>query len=377
MVVAQITTDNREAFRTYDEKIPRFGTAPEALISGLARIPDIELHILSCTQQPMVSPEKLGERVWFHSLHVPKLGWLRGGYLGCVLALRDELSRICPDVVHGQGTERECALGAVYSGFPNVITIHGNMVRVARLYGAGIGSYHWLTARLENFALQRTQGVFCNSAYTEDQVRGRASRRWLVPNAVRDLFLKKTSSKTPKLPTLVNVGVVCPLKRQVELLEWALRMKEAGKRFQLRFAGHLGGDQDYNARFSQLLHELQGMAFYDGVMGAEGLCEWLNQGTAMIHVSAEEACSLAIIEGLAQNLSLFAFDVGGNRDLITGMEGGVLVADCDWKGLESAVSEWLAEDALPPQTATLLARERYHSDLIAARHVEIYRELLG
>src|ERR1043166_5464942 len=121
MVIVQITTDNREPFREYHKTAPWFGTAPEALFQGFAQIPDVKIHVIGCTQRPMAgSPDKLADNIWFHSLHVPKIGWLRTGYQGCVRAIRRRVSEIVPDIVHGQGTERECALGAIFSGRPNV-----------------------------------------------------------------------------------------------------------------------------------------------------------------------------------------------------------------------------------------------------------------
>ena len=188
MKLALLATDVRAHTKDYQNTMPGFGTAPEALIQGLAVLPELEVHIVSCTQQPMRSPEKLADNIWFHSLHVPKIGWLRTGYQGCVRAVRKKLREIKPDIVHGQGTERDCALNAVLSGFPNVVTIHGNMAELARMFRARLGSYNWLAARLENFALRRTAGVFCNSAYTENLVRPRARKTWRVPNALRAEF---------------------------------------------------------------------------------------------------------------------------------------------------------------------------------------------
>ena len=72
-------------------------------------LPDVEVHVVSCTQQPMKSPIKLAENIFFHSLLVPKIGWLRTGYQGCIRAVRKKLRAIQPDIVHGQGTERDCA----------------------------------------------------------------------------------------------------------------------------------------------------------------------------------------------------------------------------------------------------------------------------
>ena len=378
MIVAQITTDNREAFRNYERTEPEFGTAPSALFHGFAERKDVELHILSCTQRAMLSPEKLADRIWFHSLHVPKWGWLRGGYAGCVLALRHRLGQIGPDVVHGQGTERECALGAVCSGFPNVVTIHGNMIRVARQYRSRIGSYHWLAARLETWALRRTDGVFCNSLYTEGLVRRRAVRRWWVPNAVRPGFLENPPrARIEGVPVMISVGVIIPMKRQVELLHVARRLRDEGHVFQLRFAGQLGGDEAYNRQFRTLLKELHGIAFYDGNLSESELRPWLDRAGAMVHPSAEEACSIALLEGMARNLKVVAFDVGGNRDLLDGVASGELVQEGDWEGLEARLCLWLRAGARRPTSVAAEVLRRYAPDRIAERHMEVYQELLA
>ena len=198
MRVAILTTDNREPFKQYEKSEPWFGTAPEALIQGFGSLPDaVEIHVVSCIQQPVSAPAKLANNIWFHSLHVPKIGWLRTGYQGCIRAVRKKLRELEPDLVHAQGTERECAISAVLSGFPNVLTIHGNMRAVARAVGARPGSFFWLTAKLETFTLRRTGGVFCNSAYTEKLVAAPAVPTWRVPNALRsDFFTVPLAQKT-------------------------------------------------------------------------------------------------------------------------------------------------------------------------------------
>src|SRR6267378_1931381 len=117
MKIAILTTDNREPYREYHKPDPWFGSAPEALLQGFAKLPEAEVHVISCTQRPMVSsPEKLADNIFFHSLPVAKIGWQRTLYQGCVRATRRKLWELQPDIVHGQGTERECGLSAVFSG---------------------------------------------------------------------------------------------------------------------------------------------------------------------------------------------------------------------------------------------------------------------
>ena len=93
MKVALLTTDNREPDRAYSEVQPRFGTGTDSFLEAVASMPEVEVHVVSCIQKPVHSPEKLGQNIWFHSLHVPKIGWLRTCYQGCIRAARRALGR--------------------------------------------------------------------------------------------------------------------------------------------------------------------------------------------------------------------------------------------------------------------------------------------
>ena len=256
--IALLTTDCREHYGDYANPRPYFGAAPEALLQGLSQLPELEVHVISCVQQPVPSPEKIAENIWYHSLQVPKIGWMRTLYQGCVRATRKKLREIQPDIVHGQGTEHDCAISAVQSGFPNVLTLHGNMRSVAEFYRAWPGSFYWLAARLEGFALRRTGGVLCNSAYTENLVRPSAPKNWRVPNALRLAFLEPPREKPVKTAAaILNVGVLSPHKRQREILAMAGRLWRRGLRFELRFAGGVEAKTDYGAGFVRELAEAE------------------------------------------------------------------------------------------------------------------------
>src|SRR5664279_2806601 len=104
MRVALLTTDNRAQFRKYDLDEPWL-SPPVAVLVDAFKSAGIEVHVLSCTRQRMRSPEKLAPNIFFHSLYVPKIGWMRTGYQGCIRAVRKKLNEIQPDLAHGQGTE--------------------------------------------------------------------------------------------------------------------------------------------------------------------------------------------------------------------------------------------------------------------------------
>ena len=376
MRVALLTTDSREHCRDYHLTRPGFGTAPDALISGFARMKGVELHVVSCAQRRMESPEKLADNIHFHSLHVGSFGWLKTGYQGCVRAVRRLLRRIRPDIVHGQGTERDCGVSAAWSGFPNVITIHGNMGELARLFRARIGGYHWLAARLENLTLKRTDGVFCNSNYTEGLVRNRTQKTWVVPNALRDAFFSTPRSLRSKELRLLNIGVLSERKRQLELLKLATELNARGFSCQWRFVGPLP-NEGYASEFMRAIAEpgTASTAVHLGTLDTEEIIREIDEAAALVHFPSEEAFGLVAAEALARGARVFASRVGGVIDIAAGVPGVELFDAGDWRGLGEGIERWIADGGGTGTDGARGMRERYHPEVVAARHVEIYREL--
>jgi glycosyltransferase involved in cell wall biosynthesis len=379
MKLALLSPDDRELLKRYDLDQPIMPAVEAALLEGLAKQPDLEVHYISCLQQPVRSPEKLADNIWFHSLYVPKIGWLRTGYQGCIRAVRRKLGELRPDIVHGQGTERDCAMSAVLSGFPNVITIHGNMKAVAEFYHSPIGSFHWLAARLETLALRKTNGVFCNSAYTEGVVAPRTKHTWRVPNPVRTTFFDQPPiSPRSSHPILLNVGLLSAHKRQTEILAVARRLWQRGFRFEIQFAGVIDKKKPYGADFMRQLDEAKslGYAKHFGVLSMDKLIAAFDTASALVHFPAEESFGLVVAEALARNLKLFGASVGGLIDIAANVEGSELLPMNDWTALENSIACWLETGCPRPRGAAAIMRQRYHPEIIARQHVEIYNEFL-
>lgn len=375
--IAILTTDNRSAFQRYELEKPWFGAAPEALLTGLAEFPEeLEVHVISCTRHPVNAPEKIGENIWFHSLHVPKIGWMRTGYIGCISAVRRCLRRIQPDLVHGQGTELESGICAAFSGFPNVITLLGIMREMARLFQSRPGSFHWCAAAIEGIALKRTRGVLCNSRYTQEKLAGRTQKRWLVPNAVRLPYLATPLPKSSPLSevTLLNVGTICSYKRQLELLDLLDPLAAEGFKFRLRFIGEIGGMGSYANDFRMRLQRSAYASHQDYIPLSE-LIKIYDSSTSLIHVSAIETFGLVVAEALSRNLKFFGFGTGGVKDIAENVAAATTVPDGDWTGLRDAIRKWLAQGAPRPSGAAEIIRERYHPLEIARQHLKIYREV--
>jgi len=201
-----------------------------------------------------------------------------------------------------------------------------------------------------------------------------------VPNPVRSDFFKPLPEVPRHKHVVLNVGVVCDYKRQLDLLRVAKTLHERGLPVQFWFAGACPATTPYGAAFLDQIQaaEAAGYGRYLGLKKNAGeLVALLDSVPAMVHFPLQEAFGLVVAEGLARGLKFFGAQVGGVPDIAAGVPGAELFAKDDWEGLASAIERWLANDQSPSSEAAQIMRRRYAPEIIAGRHLEIYREVLG
>ncbi len=378
MRVAVLTTDNREHYKDYSNPMPYFGTAPEALLQGFAQIPDLEVHVLSCAQKPMRSAEKLADNIWFHGLRVPRIGWMRTLYAGCSRAFRKELAKIKPDIVHGQGTERDCAIGAVRSGYTNVLTIHGNMGLIARVTRARPLSFPWLAAQLERLTIARANGIVCITHYTQQVVSKSARRTWVVPNAVDSRFFDiQRDDIRGAVPEILCVGLICPLKNQNNFIR-ALDPLAAQHKFRVVFLGHTLRGRAYDNEFLSLVRE-RPWCSYGGFADRETLRDHMKKAALLTLPSLEDNCPMVVLEAMASGVPVAVAKVGGLPDLVEHGVTGYFCDPQDAASMRNAIEEALRDPRATGENAARArrrSRERFHPHVVAQQHLRIYREVV-
>jgi glycosyltransferase involved in cell wall biosynthesis len=422
MRIAILIPDNRENFRKYDLKNPYFGTAPTALLEGFSMLGDHpkapEIHVISCTQKRIPAPEKIASNIWFHSLHVPKVGWLRSGYLGCVRAVRKKLKEIQPDLVHAQGTERDCAISAVLSPYPRLLTIHGNLRLIKKQVGFKPFSALWFQSILEGFVVPKFDGVVCITNYTREAVEREVPKTWVVPNAVDPAFLAlgekrvgkyesavtdakqrpgqqkvksdgaiKAAGLEPshlstfppltKTPIILVVANVDERKNQNAFLR-ALDPLAEKMSFEVRFFGGCG-ESDYAREFRELIAS-RPWCHYGGMIGREELRNQFEQADMLALPTHEDNCPMVVLEAMASGVPVMASKVAGVPDLIDGVRTGLFCDPCDPESFRAGVKRLLEDREYAHRMASAAhddAMRRFHPKVIASKHLEIYREVLS
>lgn len=373
--IVLITTDNRIQFKQSELEEPYFGTAPTGLLAGFSELKNVDVHVISCSPEKMNAPEKIAENIWFHQPIIPKIGWGKTLFQGCIRATRKVIREIQPDIVHGQGTERDCALSAVFSDYPNVLTIHGNMARIAEIICAKPFSYYWLIKHLETLAIRRTDGLIAISNHTRRLVENKSRKTWVLPNAVDASFFDVNSPGEGR--TALCVAALSPWKRQLELIK-ALDLLPDEMRPNLVFLGD-GANGEYGVKVTSAIAE-RTWCRHIGAVSREELKKWLKIAGLLILPSIEDNCPMVILEAMAAGVPVAASAIGGIPDLIEDNRTGYLFDPLDENSIRHALTNWKQspeKTAILAKTAKQEALIRFHPTVIAERHLEIYREVLG
>lgn len=379
MKIAFLTTDNREQQSDYLNPSPHFGPAPAALLQGFSQLGnEIEIHVVSCSKRRIPAPEKLADNIWFHQPIVRKLGWGRSLFIGCALAVRKILIEIQPDLVHAQGTERDCSISAVLSGYPNMITVHGIMRAVSRkMETRDQYFYYRIISALETFSLSRTNGVFCNSAYTRHIVSELTSNTWMMPNCLRPEFLNPPTARSERRKRIVVLGSIISYKQPLEILKMWSTIAHKFPDVSLTFIGHGAKSDDYSIKFFNMLTEpsIRHQTSHINHLSASQLADYLDSACGMIHFPTEESFGLAVAEGLARNLTLFAARTGGIPDVVHGCNDVKLFDADDWVHLSECISHWIQDGMQISDNHNKIA-SRFSPSVVARKHLEAYKEVL-
>ncbi len=87
---------------------------------------------------------------------------------------------------------------------------------------------------------------------------------------------------------------------------------------------------------------------------------------------------MVVLEGMASGVPVAAARVGGVPDLVRHGETGLLFDPSNEEAVANAVAQLVSADhAAMVARAKKEALQRFHPDIIAARHVEIYREVIA
>lgn len=265
------------------------------------------------------------------------------------------------------------------------------MVPAARLAGVAVvlGSHRQLgdlltplQFRAQFIALRMCDRVLCNSRAAADRLRdaGMPERKLeIIPNGLPEQLFVPCAPAFPRLPGVVRMGMIArmndPVKHHPAFLRAAARVVRELPEVEFL----LVGDGPLRPGLETMAAEL-GIAEKVTFTGERhDIPAILSSMDVSVLISSSESLSNVILESMAAGVPVVATDVGGNPELVSDGETGMLVPPGNEDRLVDAVLR-LARDAELrldcSQRARKFARSSFHIDVICRRYEELYVSLL-
>ncbi len=347
-----------------------------ALIRALARVRDLELHVIVVNRHVATDREENldGARLYYRkTAPLPVLA-------AALTQQRRVVSRILalvgPDIIHACDTSY---FKVRHGGCPVLYQVQGT-ISLDTMFEPRFG---WVRSRawryLEHRGLRSADAVLVNSPYVARLIsKQRTGRVYILDEPVSPEFF--AARRRERAGTMLFVGQLSELKNPLPLVRAVARLRDRGIHAQLRLAGD--GEPDYINVVRKAMNRLQ-VATHCKLLGRlsrAALIDELAAASVLAHPSFREHAPAAIAEAMVVGVPVVASAVGGIPYMIEDGQTGFLIDPNDPNELPDRLAQVLCDDALRgtmSNRAAEVARERFSGDAAAGRLLDCYESVLS
>ncbi len=351
------------------------------LVRSLARLEDLELHVITCLPAVQDGLTTAGAGTSLHVVQRRRLGRVTW-HVRDVSSIARAIHSVSPDVVHAQGLGIYAA-AAVRGPWPHVVTTHGIVFREAEFASGLVGRWRgFMDSRFERYCLARVRAFISINPYVEQEmarIGGVQGSVYRVENPVDDAFFGV--SRLAEGSTVLYAGRVIPRKGLLNLLQALVDVRNKVPRVSLRVAGETGSAPAYVEACRRFIaqHQLDGVVRFLGPLTVAQMVEEYARCAVLALTSKQETAPVAVAEAMAAARPVVATRVCGVPYMVEEERSGLLVECGDTPALADALTRVLSDDALRTragQRGREIAQTRFRADHIARQTREVYRQTL-
>lgn len=381
MVVVDANAVSGFEHRDHRRLSPVVHAAVQNLLDGLRNRDDIEVYVVYGQPSERLSEPRRDGCLRFLPVayrRCPGVPGMGGSFLGRLRALVRAVRKLDPDVVHGQGTEREAGMVAVLCGKPSIITLHGNMRELARTANSRLFSYFGVASTLERWVLPRATIVHCISRHAEKSVKALTCATQVIPNSVSPVFYRVRRQQSHH-PVIVCMAGISEWKNPLLLVRAGDPLQKLFPKTEIHFFGAANPGHPYAASFLREVEERPWCQFH-GLRPPAELAKILTRATCSVLPSKQENFGLALAEAMAAGVTPVGANVGGVPDVITEGRTG-LVFDPEEPSELAALLVSLHRNPERLEGFAAAARSdafrRFTIEVVTQKHLELYDEVIS
>ena len=361
--------------------VPGGVTAVAATLArGLARLPDVEIHVVCC--QPDVERDHDEERdgVTIHFLRHSGRATQVSNWREQRASIAGAMEKLQPDLAHAQGLGLATA-AAIDAQRPFAVSLHGILWKEAAMTHPSIVKRlrGKVRARRALRQLLRTHNVFITSKYAARMLPAEGDFRQFVVNnpAPDEVFAIRNQ---PVSPHVLVVGGLRHRKDPMTALRAFARTLQAVPNATMHFVGPPSNtpfDHEVANEIRRLWLEPKVKIL--GLVPDSTLRAEYAKASVLLMTSIEETAPVAIGEACAAGVPQVGTDAGGIPDLIRDGETGFVRPIGDVEGLAERLITVLQDRNLRDRLALRakeVGRAEFSLDAIARKTVDAYREIL-
>ncbi len=344
------------------------------LAMGLASLGGNEVHVVMILPRLCRDHLITLEGVHFHLLcNTHKYARLATLFQSNAWKVRSVVRSLAPDVVHGHGRGPQ-GYWAVTSGFPHVITNHGQIrEHYEALHATGWSTRYRFDLWRERRVNRRMRTCIGVSPNCVDDCRRflPPDRVFLIDNAIHPLFFEERNVETTR--NVVFAGNVSPLKNVLTLVQAVELLPEVTLDLV-----YVVADPAYLQQVRRYVdeHGLMDRVRFVGGLYQRALAERTARSMVMCLPSSYESFGLVLAEAMALGTAVVGAAVGGMTHVVDHGRTGLLVPPRDHEALAAAIGRVMNDDA---DTRRLVAagraeaRERWHPAAVARKTMMVYQ----
>ncbi len=357
----------------------------KALSEKLSENGEVELHIITASHNLTCDQVIKRNHITYHLMESSLPRWTKrfiklsdssSLWIRPLLKFRREIQRIAPDIVHGHGTEGYFSLTAVYSGYPNVISIQGI---IAEVFKEEPSLRSRLVRHVEAHTVRKAKfiNIKNNIAKFFVDYLSANSDKFFIEAAINEIFWSKPQPDFAR--NIFFVGSLIKRKGIEEFIRCYIKLKSDFSDLQ----GYVIGDgTDERKEFYTRIAKEAGSSedlFFKGQLAHEKIVDIYSRGGVFCLTSHVEASSNAVMEAMAAGLPVVAMNVGDVQHRVENGTSGFLVEKKSVPGMVKSVAMLLGNESLHRsfgRKGREIASSRWKPDIIARKHMDMYSRVL-